>query len=115
MFKGTYTPPRAEYGQAMYWLPLLMAYSGARREEVAQLLVSDVGQCPDTGIWFTDFKPGDGKSVKTSSSRRRIPLYDDLLELGFVAYVQALPGSGRVFPKLKESKMSGYGYAVGVA
>ncbi len=115
LFKGTYKPPRADYGEALYWLPLLMAYTGARREEVAQLLVGDVGQCPDTGIWFVDFKPGQGKTVKTSSSRRRIPLHDDLLELGFIKYVQGLSALGRVFPKLTALTSNGYGYAVGVA
>lgn len=115
LFKGTYKPSRADYGEALFWLPLLMLYTGARREEVAQLLVGDVGQCPDTGIWFLDFKPGEGKTVKTSSSRRRIPLHDDLLELGFTKYVQGVPVSGRVFPKLTAKTSNGYGYAVGVA
>lgn len=115
LFKGAYKPKFADYGEALYWLPLLMAYTGARREEVSQLLVGDVGQCPDTGIWFLDFKPGEGKTVKTSSSRRRIPIHDDLLELGFTKYVQGLPESGRVFPKLTAKTSNGYGYAVGVA
>lgn len=115
LFNGTYKPPRADYGEALYWLPLLLLFTGARREEVAQLLVSDVGQCPDSGIWFLDFKPGQGKTVKTSSSRRRIPLHENLLELGFVGYVRGLSESGRVFPKLTAKTANGYGYAVGVA
>lgn len=27
-------PPRGDYGQALYWLPILLYYTGARREEL---------------------------------------------------------------------------------
>lgn len=36
-----------------YWLILLLAYSGARREEIAQMLVTDIRQDKD-GLWFLD-------------------------------------------------------------
>jgi len=37
LFTTGWTPPRADYGRAMYWLPLIMLYTGARREEIAKL------------------------------------------------------------------------------
>ena len=115
LFRREWSPKQADYGQALYWLPLLLAYTGARREEVAQLFVSEVTQCPDTGIWFLDLRPGDGKRLKTGSSTRRVPLHADLLALGFLEYVQSVPADGRLFPQLVESKANGYGYAVGKA
>lgn len=112
LFTSGWTPKRADYGQALYWLPLLMAYTGARREEVAQLLVSDVEQDAETGVWFLAIRPGDGKSLKTVSSRRRVPLHDDLLALGLLDYRASLPADGRLFPKLKPHK-DGLGHAIG--
>ena len=112
LFQGAWTPQRADYGQALYWLPLLMAYTGSRREEVAQLLVSDVEQDTLSGIWCIAIRPGEGKSLKTASSRRRVPLHDDLLSLGLLAYRDSLPVDGRLFPQLKPHK-DGLGHAVG--
>lgn len=112
LFKGAWSPKRADYGQALYWLPLLMAYTGARREEVAQLLASDVEQDADSGAWYLAIRPGDGKSLKTISSRRNVPLHDDLLALGFLDYKASVPASGRLFPKLKPHK-DGLGHAIG--
>ena len=112
LFKSAWAPKRADYGQALFWLPLLMAYTGARREEVAQLLVSDVEQDAESGVWCIAIRPGDGKSLKTVSSRRRVPLHDDLLALGFLDYRASVPVSGRLFPKLKPHK-DGLGHAIG--
>jgi len=115
LFRGEWSPPRSDFGRALYWVPLLLAYTGARLGEVAQLLASEVRCCPDTGVWFLDLRPGDDKSVKTGSSVRRVPLHDDLLALGFLDYVQSVPADGRLFPKLQPHKTNGYGYAVGKA
>lgn len=115
LFKGGWKPAKADFGQALYWLPLLMAYTGARREELAQLLVVDVGRCADSGIWYVSLRPDGDKSVKSASSRRRIPLHVDLIELGFVRYVESLPEGGRVFPRLVEHASNGLGHGVGLA
>lgn len=112
LFKSTWSPQRADYGEALYWLPLLMAYTGARREEVAQLLVSDVEQDAESGVWCLAIRPGDGKSLKTVSSRRMVPLHDDLLALNFLDYKARAPARGRLFPKLKPHK-DGLGHAIG--
>ncbi|WP_167494389.1 site-specific integrase [Ectopseudomonas khazarica] len=115
LFRGEWKPARADFGEALYWIPLLLAYTGARREEVAQLLVSDVVRCPDTGIWYASLRPDDDKSVKGASSLRRAPLHSDLLELGFVRYVESLPKEGPVFPRLIEHSSNGLGHGVGLA
>ena len=92
-----------------------MIYTGARREELAQLLVADVRQDDDSGIWYLSIAPGEGKTVKTLSSRRKVPLHADLLALGFIDYRNSLTASGRLFPKLEEHPDNGYGHAVGKA
>lgn len=115
LFVEGWKPPVSDFGEALYWLPLLMAYTGARREELAQMHVADVQQDEPSGIWFLYIRPGEDKSLKTLSSRRKVPLHDDLLALGFLEYVQTLEPTGRLFPKLKKHKSNGYGYAVGKA
>jgi integrase len=87
-------------GNAVFWVPLIAAYTGARREEIAQLYIPDIRQ-HETGQWFIriiDDRPD--KSVKTDSSRRDIPIHDDLIELGILELVQGKPSDSRVFPHL---------------
>ena len=78
-----------------YWLPLLMLFSGARPNELCQLHVSDVKET-SAGTWFLDItedidedededKP---KSLKTETSKRRIPIHAQLIALGFLRFVE---------------------------
>jgi len=87
-------------GNAVFWIPLMAAYTGARREELAQLYIEDIHQ-HECGSWFIriiDDRPD--KSVKTDSSRRDIPVHPDLIALGLLTLVHGrLPGT-RVFPQL---------------
>lgn len=115
LFHGEWKPAKADFGKALYWLPLLMLYTGARREELAQLDVADVIQDDDSGIWYLSIRPGDDKSIKTGTSRRRVPLHGDLLALGFPTYVESLPSTGRLFPELQPHPVNGYGHGVGKA
>ncbi|WP_088561353.1 site-specific integrase [Arboricoccus pini] len=95
--------PKAGGGEAAYWLPLLALYTGARLEELGQALLSDVRTSPD-GIPYLDINDDDpGKSLKTISSRRRIPLHPRLIELGFGTYADDLRSKGqvRLFPELQ--------------
>jgi integrase len=103
-------PARAKYGRGWFWLPILMYYSGARIEELAQLAASEVRRSPE-GIPYISVLEGLGgdgdRTVKTQSSRRMIPLHDDVVARGFLQYVESLPADGRLFPLLKASP-SGY-------
>ena len=106
--------PLGGKGEAAYWLPLLALYTGARLDELCQLHVSDIRQetyqdVHDTShtIWvlrITD--EGVGQKLKNSGSRRRVPIHQALLNLGFIEYVQAQT-SIQVFPELKPA--SAYG------
>lgn len=85
-------------GIAAYWLPLLGMFTGARLEELGQMLVSDVKNAD--GIWFLDINNEEEKQVKNVASVRQVPIHSKLIELGFLEYVRSLPADGRVFPLL---------------
>ena len=110
---GGWQSPRADFGKAWYWMPLLLYYTGARREELAQLAVRDV-QTSEEGVAFLSIMAtpdeDDGeRGVKTVGSRRFIPLHPHLLELGFMDYVASVHAGGQLFPLLKTSPDGYYG------
>jgi integrase len=83
-----------------FWVPLIALFSGMRLGEIVQLLKSDVKQ--EHGIWYFDVRGGDGKSLKTASSKRRVPIHPLLLQHGFLDLVKTGSPSGRVFPEIKK-------------
>ncbi len=84
-----------------YWLPQLALMTGARQRELGQLLVEDVKD--ENGIAYIDIKKGEGKSLKTRSSARQVPLHPTLIKNGFLDYVkeQKERGERLLFPDLK--------------
>ncbi len=103
--------PTQGRGEAAYWLPLLLLWTGARPEEVAQLLVSDFTPDPETGllmVTFTDVgeHPVKGrrslKTAKKGTGRRVFPVPQELIRIGLPAYLEALQEAGEtaLFPKL---------------
>jgi integrase len=108
-----WTPPKADFGKAWHWMPLLLYYTGARREELAQLAVSDVRR-DDVAGWHLDIlvtsdDEGGARGVKTTGSRRLIPLHPDLIARGFIDYVRSVPAKGQVFPQLRPSPAGYFG------
>jgi integrase len=88
-----------------FWLPLLALYTGARLEELGQLRLSDIRSAH--GIDFLDLNTIDeGKSLKTATSRRCVPVHPELVRLGFLDHVRELRSvEGRMlFPELKPDK-----------
>lgn len=85
-----------------YWLILILAFTGARREEIAQLRVDDVKQAE--GVYYFDITNEDGKKIKTTHSKRRVPVHSRLLEFGFLEY--ASTRTEALFPKGQTSKSS---------
>jgi len=88
------------------WLPLLALFTGARLEELGQLLLTDIRR--EDGVDFLaittlDDKGDKVKSVKNPESRRNVPLHPRLTKLGFLKYVEAQRGAGRerLFPALR--------------
>lgn len=86
-----------------YWLLLILLHTGARREEIAQLGVTDVQQ--KDGIWFFDITADPeeiegGKTLKNAHSKRRVPVHSHLVGLGFLDYLERRrkEGSTLLFP-----------------
>lgn len=92
-----------------YWLILVLAFTGARREEGAQLRVDDIKQAE--GVWHFHITDTDGKKVKNVHSRRRVPVHSRLLELGFLDYLAMRRRAGPLLfpipPKTKGRKTVG--------
>jgi integrase len=75
---------RPETFAAKRWVPWLLAYTGARVGEMAQLRKEDVRQEGD--FWTVTITP-DAGTVK-SGETRLVVLHPHLVELGFVAFVK---------------------------
>jgi len=87
-----------------YWLPLLALYTGARANELCQLLVEDVYALDD--ILVFDINDKHNKKVKTKNAIRKIPIHKTILKLGFENYIETVKRSGeaKLFPDLKPDR-----------
>jgi len=94
-----------------FWGPILGLFTGARRNEIAQLYLADFLQVD--GVWCISINDeSDDKRTKTTSSKRLVPLHPFLIkELNIIGRVEKLQAQGdsRFFPELKFHEVSGYG------
>ena len=101
---------------ARYWLPSCLLWTGARREEIAQLYLDDIRQ--EEGVWVFDIKEDEerGQGLKNEASRRKVPVHSRLIELGLLDYVNQTRATGalRLFPTLIHGG-NGFGDSVGKA
>lgn len=76
---------------ADYWLPLLALFTGARKGELAKLRAEDVAKDDATGCYMLSITEDkhEGKSLKTASSWRTVPVHPELTRLGFLDLVEA--------------------------
>jgi integrase len=90
---------------ALFWLPLLALFTGARLEELGQLLVRDV-QSQDGIDYLAITTIGGRKSLKNLASVRRVPIHPELVKIGFLDFVkkQREEGQEELFPELERSK-----------
>lgn len=95
----------------MFWLPLIGAHTGMRINEIAQLLLSDLVTLDGVHCFnVTDSPDPDeepeeaarAKTIKTEAGKRIVPVHARLVELGLLAYADALRSAGhtRLFPDL---------------
>ena len=93
-------PGNEVYHDSLYFVLLIVWYTGMRREEVCKLLIADV-QC-DGGYWYISIRNSEAGRVKNTNSVRLIALSEELVRLGFVQYVEAIRAAGHaaVFPEL---------------
>lgn len=77
-------------GPVLYWVPRILAFTGMRLGEGAQLRKCDVREVDGVAVFDLNRK-GDGKSVKTDTSVRLVPVHPRLIALGFLQWVAAQP------------------------
>jgi integrase len=69
-----------------FWIPRVMAFTGCRMGEAAQLRKADVRH--EQGIWVFDInEEADQKSLKTDAATRLVPVHPRLVELGLLDFV----------------------------
>lgn len=88
------------FHDAAFWVPALCWYTGARREEIAKLMLGDVRVVEKIHYLSIAVTPSGG--LKNARSARLIPLASELLRLGFLEYVDAIRREGQevLFPDL---------------
>ncbi|MBS3650036.1 site-specific integrase [Pseudaminobacter sp. 19-2017] len=99
-----------------FWLPLLMALTGMRPGEICQMQAGDIRRS-STGVWYAYVEPTDDdafgpvKKIKTSHSRRSFPIHPQLIEVGFLDFVEGRRKDGDkalLFAGLKPSRRGYY-------
>ena len=88
---------------SQYWLPLLGLFTGARLNELCQLLKSDVGEREGVVV-ISILDEESNKRLKTDAARRFVPIHSKLIELGFLDFVKSCP-EGRIFFLLREDPL----------
>jgi len=81
------------------WLPWVLAFTGARIEEIAELRQRDIRQ-EAGGVWIVDIVPSATRPGKTAQSQRMVPVHPTLEAEGFLAYAAGLPADGPLWPDL---------------
>jgi integrase len=102
--------PKAGKGEAAYWVPLLLLFTGARREEICQLTTDRIRNTE--GVTYLAIDPVDDEGrLKTEESKRAIPVHDALIKLGLLDYVagRVKDGGGLLFPLMKTNGRKQYG------
>ncbi len=81
--------PQGGRGSAAFWLPLLALLTGARQGELAGLTAADVQLDTETStpLLFITEKVSRGRTLKTKTSQRVIPIHAELVRLGFLQHV----------------------------
>lgn len=77
------------------WVFLLLAYTGARRSEIAKLKVSDIRLDDDSQRYYCMIEDS-----KTDAGIRQIPLSPHLVDMGFLNYLTARKRTERIFPEI---------------
>lgn len=89
------------FKDAQFWVPLIAALSGARREEIAGLVPEDVREID--GIWCFDIRPNALRGVKTDNATRIVPVHSQLIALGLLDRVRERQGHLDLFHELRPS------------
>ena len=96
-----------------FWAPILGAYTGARRGEIAGLATSDFIEVD--GIQCIHIRHNDLRRIKNMASDRVLPIHSHLIDLGLLQHVHdmRLRGSVAVFPDQGEARSPIWGRRLG--
>jgi integrase len=86
---------------SLYFVPMLLYYTGARREEITGLMIHDV--IVDNGpIPYIHVADNAQRRIKNVQSMRNLPLHPEIVRLGFIDYVRQIQALNYklVFPDL---------------
>jgi integrase len=107
--------PAGGKGEAAYWLPLLALFSGARLNELAPMCVDDIKHDAASDVHFMTVIEDDetGRSVKTETSLRAVPINPELKRIGILELVdhrrQADGPKARLFPLVQPNSKGNFG------
>ena len=119
LFHSEYYAMCAQHGNRPYlntdkpgrfWLPIISLFTGMRPKEICQMHVADL-KVSDEGIpFFHVIADDEGKTEKTPTSRRKIPVHPELIRMGFLDYLESVREQEhqRLFPELKKNKYGNY-------
>ena len=104
---GARVTPQHRLNPHEFWAPLIALFQGFRMEEILQLSPDDV--CEQEGIHCIHVRDGEGQSLKTTATRRIVPLHPILEKLGFLRLVNAVRKAGlrELFPEAARGKTYG--------
>ncbi|PCH62534.1 MAG: hypothetical protein COC19_02660 [SAR86 cluster bacterium] len=89
------------------WIIWIAAYTGMRRGEIVQLRKTDIkfdSESKRHYILVTD--EGEGQSIKTEASKRKVPLHNQLKDIGLLEYVDSC--EDRLFPDLRAQSVTSW-------
>jgi len=109
---------RRKEDSAHYWVPAILAMTGARAGEICQLLTEDVKAAGE--IDYIDLSPFDAegrrvdKRLKNKWSIRVVPIHAELKRAGFLEFVarRRAAGAERLFPELKQDDTGSWSHEV---
>ena len=95
-----------ELQRAQFWAVLIGLYTGMRLGEISMLRPGDFQR--EDGIAHINLVSDRDRSFKSEAGDRKIPLHPDLVRLQLMEFAQGAldRGSPRLFPGMKDSKVS---------
>ena len=89
--RGYAKPGLARPRNGRFWVPLIALHSGLRLSEITQLDVADIRLVEDIPCFVisdASLVGCDDKSLKTDASERIVPIHRNLIDCGFLAFVE---------------------------
>jgi integrase len=102
--KGINKPGTGKLRNSHFWMPLLGLFTGCRSGELGQLLIGEIQEINDMPHFVIqpsltleekkswgvsdEYLKEFGKTVKTKSGKRIVPVHPELIRIGFMEYVE---------------------------